>query len=127
MIAQVIAQEMASGYTEVLGQTLEGPADLNALLLGAAEKSILFIDEVDELDVQLMTTLYRAIEDRRVFLESSSSNKAPQSIPLAPFTVILASNHEHSIVQPLRDRMKLILRFEYYSENELSEILRQRC
>jgi holliday junction DNA helicase RuvB len=127
LIAQVIAREMASGFTEVLGQTLLGPADLNALLLGAAEKSVVFIDEVDELDAKLMTTLYRAIEDRRVFIESSNANKAPQSIPLVPFTVILASNHEHSIVQPLRDRMKLILRFEYYSEGELCEILRQRC
>ena len=127
LIAQVIAREMASGLIEVLGQTLVGPADLNALLLGADEKSVVFIDEVDELDPKMMTTLYRAIEDHRVFIESSNGNKTTQSIPLAPFTVILASNHEHSIVQPLRDRMKLILRFDYYSESELAEILKQRC
>lgn len=126
MIAQVIAREMASGYTEILGQTLNFPADLNALLLGAAEKSVVFIDEADELPVNLMTGLYRAVEDRRLYLESSSSNKKPQAIPLPPFTIILASNHEHSIVPQLRDRLRLNLRFEYYTEAELADVLRQR-
>ena len=126
MIAQVIAREMASGYTEILGQTLIVPADLNALLLGAAEKSVIFIDEADELNVYLMTTLYRAVEDRRVYLESSSPGKVPQAIPLPPFTIILASNHEHSIVPQLRDRLRLNLRFEYYTEAELADVLRQR-
>jgi Holliday junction DNA helicase RuvB len=126
MIAQVIAREMASGYSEILGQTLMCPVDLNAILLGAAEKSVLFIDEADELPIFLMTALYRAVEDRRVYLESSSVCKTPRTIPLPPFTIILASNHEHSIVPQLRDRLRLHLRFEYYTEAELADVLRQR-
>src|ERR1700676_5602874 len=43
--AKVIAAEMASAFHEVLGQTLEMPADLNALLLGAMDKDVVFVDE----------------------------------------------------------------------------------
>ena len=127
MLAQVIAREMASGYFEALGQTLVVPADLNALLLSATERSVVFIDEVDESPSYIQTALYKAVEERKLFLEPTGPNRAPQSIPLVPFTIILATNHEHALVQPLRDRLKLLLRFEYYSDSELTEILRQRC
>src|SRR5436190_1755849 len=50
----------------------------------------------------------------------------PQSIPLADFTLLLATTDEFRLLQPLRDRMRLVLRFEFYSAAELVELLKQR-
>ena len=127
LVAQLIAREMASGFQEILGQSLMSPSDLHAVLLAATDKSIVFVDECDEMGASLQTTLYKAVEERKIFLESNAPGRVPQAVPLANFTLILASNHEHELVQPLRDRMKLVLRFEYYSSEELTEVLRQRA
>ena len=127
LVAQLIAREMASGFQEILGQSLMSPSDLHAVLLAAMDKSVVFVDECDEMGPSLQTTLYKAVEERKIFLESSAPGRVPQAVPLANFTLILASNHEHELVQPLRDRMKLVLRFEYYSAEELAEVLRQRA
>lgn len=126
LLAQVLAKEMASGLQEVLGQSLTSPSELHAVLLAATDKSIVFIDECEEMG-HLQTTLYKAVEERKIFLESSAPGRVPQAVPLANFTLILASNHEHQLVQPLRDRMKLVLRFDYYTVEELTEVLRQRA
>ena len=48
-VAQVIACEMAGGFFETLGQSLKSPSDLNALLLGAKDRDVIFIDEAHEL------------------------------------------------------------------------------
>lgn len=125
LLAQVLSREMASGYQEVLGQSLTCPAEMNAVLLSATDKSILFIDECEQLG-GLQTTLFAAVGERKIYIQSSSHNRIPQAVPLANFTLIMASNHEYQLVQPLRDRMRLVLRFDYYSTEELIEILRQR-
>ena len=127
LLAKILAREMASGFQEILGQSLLSPSDLHAVLLAATDKGIVFVDECEEMGPWLQTTLYKAVEERKIFLESSVPRRVPQSVPLANFTLILASNHEHELVQPLRDRMKLVLRFDYYSTAELTEVLRQRA
>ena len=126
MLAQVIAAEMATPWQEVLGQSLTQPSELHAFLIAATEKAVVFIDEVDELPPLVQTSLLKACEERRIFLESPQPGRAPQAIPLANFTLLMASNNEFRIVQPLRDRMKMILRFDYYSAGELGEVVRQR-
>jgi Holliday junction DNA helicase RuvB len=127
LLAQIVAREMASDYHETLGQSLAQPSDLYGLLLQATDRSIVFVDEADELPPSIQTTLYRAVEEKKLFLPQSSSGRGAKTIPLADFTLLLASNHEHSLVQPLRDRLKLILRFEPYTEDELNELVRQRA
>ena len=127
LVAVTIAREMAAGFQEILGQSLISPSDLHAVLLAATDKSVVFVDECDEMGSWIQTTLYKAVEERKIFLESSTPGRVPQAVPLADFTLILASNHEHQIVQPLRERMKLVLHFEFYSVEELTEVLRQRA
>ena len=127
LLCQIIAREVAGEYHEVLGQTLAQPAELHDLLLQACDKSVILVDEADELPAVVQTTLYRAVEERKLFVpQSASANRGVRTIPLADFTLLLASNHEFCLVQPLRDRMKLTLRFDPYSEDELYELLRQR-
>jgi Holliday junction DNA helicase RuvB len=125
-LAQVIAQEMAADFHEVLGQSITGPADLNALLLGAKDKDVVHIDECHELKKLYQTALYLAVDRRRLFLQGGGAGRAPQSLPIADFTLLLSTTDEYRLLQPLRDRMKLVLRFDFYTTEELSTVLRQR-
>lgn len=125
-LAKVIAAELATGCHEVLGQAIESNADLNAVLLAAKDKEIVFIDEVHELPKEHQTALYLAIDQRKISLGGGKSGRTPQSIPIANFTLLLATTDEYCLLQPLRDRMKLTLRFGFYSEGELTEVLLHR-
>jgi Holliday junction DNA helicase RuvB len=124
--AKVIAAEMASEFHEVIGQAITSPADLNAVLLAATDKAIVFIDEAHELDRVFQTALYLALDQRKVFLQGNRSGRAPQSIPLNDFTLLLATTDEFQLLAPLRDRMRLHLRFDFYGVEDLVELVRQR-
>jgi Holliday junction DNA helicase RuvB len=62
----------------------------------------------------------------QVFLQGGRSRRGPQSIPVADFTLLLSTTDEYRLAQPLRDRMRLLLRFEFYGEDDLTTLLRQR-
>ena len=125
--AQVIAAEMATDFLEVLGQSLKGVADLNALLLEATDRSVVFIDEAHELSKSLQTALYLALDQRRVLLQGSRRGSSPVGIPLQDFTLLLATTDEYQLLQPLRDRMRLTLRFQFYRPEDLETIARMRA
>jgi len=124
-LASVIAQEMATTFHEVLGQSIKGIGDLNALLLAASDKDVIHIDEAHELDKQFQVALYLAVDKRTIFV--NSAKRSPEAIPLSSFSLLLSTTDEYDLLQPLRDRMKLTLRFEYYSDEELVTMLRHRC
>ena len=124
--SQIIANEMATDFIEVLGQSINSISDLNSLLLSATEKAILFIDEAAELDKTLQVSLYLALDQRRVLLQANRKGSTPMSVPIADFTLLLATTDEYELLQPLRDRMRLVLRFEFYSDDELIQILLHR-
>jgi len=122
-LANVIAAEMATDFHEVLGQSLASTADLNGLLLQATEKAIVHIDECHELSKTIQTALYLALDKRKIFV---SGAKSVQSIPIADFCLLLSTTDEYQLLQPLRDRMRLVLRFEFYSEADLIKLLQHR-
>lgn len=123
-VASVIAQEMATECHESLGQSIKNAGDLNAVLLAAKDRDIIHIDEAHELKKEFQTGLYRAIEGRKLFIQGRSSKV--QSISLADFTLLLSTTDEYCLLQPLRDRCRLVLRFEFYADDELATILQQR-
>ena len=123
-LARVVAAEMATDFHEVLGQSITSPADLNALLLAAKEKAVVHIDECHELRRDYQTALYLAIDKQKLFI---SGGKNVQSLPIADFTLLLSTTDEFCLLQPLRDRMRLLLRFEFYSAEELTTVLRHRA
>jgi len=123
-VANVIAQEMATDFHEVIGQSIKSPSDLNALLLEAQDKAVVHIDEAHEMKKAFQTALYLALDRRRVLISGSGSK--PQSLSIADFTLLLSTTDEYCLLQPLRDRMKLVLRFDFYSEEELAVLVRQR-
>jgi len=119
-LAHTIASELCVPCKEVLGQTLRSPADLNALLLSATDKSIVFVDESDTLPVPIQTALLIALDRKTLFLSSGGS---VQSLPLTDFTLLLATTEEYGMLQPLRDRCRLTLRFQFYCEEDLKRML----
>jgi Holliday junction DNA helicase RuvB len=116
---------VGDSFTEVLGQSITGVGDLNALLLGTSEKSVLHVDEAHELDKRLQTALYLALDKRCVFANAGTGGK-PHPIPISDFTLLLSTTDEYCLLQPLRDRMKLVLRFQYLSVDELAQVTKQR-
>ncbi len=126
-VAHVIAREMGTSLHEVLGQSITCTADLNALLLEAQDKCVLHIDEVHELEKEFQTALYLALDQRKVFLRSRKSGRVPQGIPICDFTLLLSTTDEFCLLQPLRDRMKLLLRFEFYTVEELAQVVAHRA
>jgi len=123
-VAKVIAAELASECHEVLSQAIQSSADLNAVLLAAKEKDVVFLDEAHELPKEQQTALYLALDQKKITL--AGSGRIPTSIPIANFTLLLATTDEFSLLQPLRDRMKLVLRFQFYTVEELTILVRQR-
>jgi Holliday junction DNA helicase RuvB len=123
MVAKVVACEMASDFHEVLGQSIKSPSDLNAVLLEAKEKSIVFVDEAHEMKQEYQTALYLALDKRKVIV---NGGKRPLSMKVADFSLLLATTDEHRLLAPLRDRMRLVMRFDFYNEGELETVVRQR-
>jgi holliday junction DNA helicase RuvB len=122
-VAKIVACEMASDFHEVLGQSLKTPADLNAVLLEAKEKAVVFVDEAHEMKPEYQTALYLALDKRKVIV---NGGKRPLSMEVADFTLLLATTDEHRLLLPLRDRMRLVLRFDFYGSDELETVVRQR-
>jgi Holliday junction DNA helicase RuvB len=127
LLAQVVANEMGCQLRETLAQTLAGPADLNAMLLEVGDKDVLFLDEADELEPSLQVLLYRAIAEGKLFTARNGARRTPQALPLANFTLLMASNNEFKLARPLLERFKLVCRFDYYASSEIEQILRDRA
>lgn len=125
-LASIVAAEMATDFHEVLGQSLKHPSDLNALLLAAQDRSIVHVDEAHELPKPMQTALYLALDKQRLVL-GSAGGKSPQTIPLANFTLLLSTTDEYGLLQPLRDRCRLVLRFDFYTSKDLTTVIYQRA
>jgi Holliday junction DNA helicase RuvB len=123
-MCQVIADEMATGFHEVLGQSLNSVLELNALLLTAKDRDIVFIDECHEMKREFQTGLYLALDKQQVFITTGTGS--PQGIPIADFSLLLATTDEYHLLQPLRDRMRLVLRLDFLSIPELIQVVQQR-
>lgn len=122
-LVTVLAQELAVPFSEILAQSISSTAELNAVLLGASN-GILFLDEIHLLSPQLQHVLLLVLDKRRIFL---SGGKTVQSIPVNAFTLVGATTDPDGLIQPLIDRFRIILHLDYYSEDELAQVVRQRC
>ncbi len=127
-VAQIIGlHEMGTDYLEILGQSIKNVADLNALLLSVPEnRAVVAIDEAHELPKPLQTALYLALDKQRVIIPGTRKGSTPITVPIADFSLLLATTDEYMLLQPLRERMRLVLRFEFYTVEELVQILRHR-
>src|SRR4029077_4022159 len=107
------------------GPALTNPKDLMPYLTNAAEGSILFIDEIHRMPRVVEEFIYPAMEDFRAdIVLGEGINARTLSIPLKRFTLIGATTRSGMLSGPMRDRFRMHEHLEFYSIEELAEIIR---
>jgi len=125
--AKAIHCELANlNLVETNGEFLNNSQELVSILVSADENTTLFIDEAQAINTKNQHILLTAISERKLYLPRTKSTRVPQAIPLAPFTLLLATTHEFQLQDALRNRMRIQCRFDYYPLESLIEIIRQR-
>lgn len=125
-LSHVLANEMGCELHEQLAQNISKPTDLQSLLLMPQNREVVLLDEIHELPAICQTTLYRAMENQQIFLDSRQGKKN-RAISIANFTIIGATTDPQMLLQPLRDRFKLVLDFQPYQVDELERLVKMRC
>ncbi|MDC3118831.1 Holliday junction branch migration DNA helicase RuvB [Prochlorococcus sp. AH-716-K03] len=123
-LALLISYEMNTKCRVASAPSIERPRDIVGLLLGLKEGEILFIDEIHRLNKLTEELLYSAMEDFRLDLTMGANRGARcRTINLPKFTLIGATTKLASISSPLRDRFGLCQKIEFYSTEELQQII----
>lgn len=123
-LAGIIANEMGVNIKITSGPAIEKPGDMAAILNNLKEGDILFIDEIHRLNRQVEELLYPAMEDFAIDLVIGKGQGAKSiRIDLPRFTLVGATTRAGMLSAPLRDRFGVVSRLEYYSVDELAEIV----
>jgi Holliday junction DNA helicase RuvB len=123
-LAMVIAQEMQAEIHITSAPALERPRDIIGLLMGMKTGSVLFIDEIHRLNKVAEEILYPAMEDYTLdrTIGKGESTKILR-VPLPRFTLIGATTKAGALSGPLRDRFGLMYRLNFYTREELAQII----
>ena len=125
-LASVIAEEMGSNIKITSAPALERPRDIIGILMALKAGDILFIDEIHRLNKISEEILYPAMED---FMLDMTTGKAQTlksiRIPLPKFTLIGATTKAGALSGPLRDRFGIIHRLEFYTDEELTQVVKR--
>ena len=123
-LAFIIANEMGSNIKTASGPSIEKSGDLAAVLSSLEPGDVLFIDEIHRMPRFVEEILYSAMEDFTLDIvvgnDSSSKNI---KIDLPPFTLVGATTRAGDLTGPLRDRFGIINKLNYYTEDELKNLL----
>lgn len=123
-LARVIANEMGARIHMTSGPSLERPRDIIGLVHQLEAGDVLFIDEIHRLSRVAEELLYPAIEDFVIDLTSGKGHATrTMRLPLPKFTLIGATTKAGMISNALRDRFGFVLRLDFYSKEELSQIV----
>ncbi|MEI6414361.1 MAG: Holliday junction branch migration DNA helicase RuvB [Pseudomonadota bacterium] len=125
-LSHILAQEMGVQLRQTSGPVLERPGDLAALLTNLEAKDVLFIDEIHRLSPVIEEILYPAMEDYQLdILIGEGPSARSIKLDLPPFTLIGATTRAGLLTSPLRDRFGITLRLEFYSPEDLAQIVRR--
>lgn len=123
-MATVIANEMGAGLRVTAGPAIERAGDLASILTNLQDGDILFIDEIHRLSRTVEEVLYSAMEDFKLDIVIGKGPAARSvRLDLPKFTVIGATTRTGSLAAPLRDRFGHIYRLEFYTPEEISQII----
>lgn len=123
-LSMIIAGEMGVNLRTTSGPAIERPGDLAAILTALEPGDVLFIDEIHRLHRNIEEVLYPAMEDFCLDIVIGEGETAHSiRLDLPPFTLIGATTRAGYLSPPLRDRFGVINRLEYYTEDELAEIV----
>lgn len=125
-LSHIIAKEMGTQVRVTTGPVLERPADLAGLLTNLQHGDVLFVDEIHRLSSTVEEYLYPAMEDYRldILIDKGAAARTLQ-LNLNRFTLVGATTRAGLLSSPLRSRFGVTLRLDYYSAEELVEILRR--
>lgn len=123
-MSMIIANEMGTNIKITTGPSIEKTGDLVAILTSLEPGDVLFIDEIHRLNKVVEEILYPAMEDFcvDVVIGKEASTRSVR-IDLPPFTLVGATTRAGDLSAPLRDRFGIISKLEYYSEDELQQII----
>jgi Holliday junction DNA helicase RuvB len=125
-LAQILAREMGVGFRGTSGPVIARAGDLAALLTNLEARDVLFIDEIHRLPAHVEEILYPAMEDHSLDLIIGEGPAARSvKIELPPFTLIGATTRAGLLSTPLRDRFGIPIRLDFYTREELGQILRR--
>jgi Holliday junction DNA helicase RuvB len=123
--ATVLHNELGTGIQVTSGPALTKPADLLPFLTNADEGSILFIDEIHRMPRVVEEFLYPAMEDFRIdIVLGEGVNARTITMRLKRFTLVGATTRSGLLSGPMRDRFKMKEHLEFYTVEELSDIVR---
>lgn len=125
-LSAVIATEMGANIKTTSAPALERPRDLIGILMNLKNNDFLFIDEIHRLNKVAEEILYPAMEDFTIDRTVGKSDKTKiLRIPIAKFTLVGATTKAGALSGPLRDRFGIIHKLEFYTQEELSLIVKR--
>ena len=125
-LAGVIAESMGVEIKITSAPALERPRDIIGILMSLKGGEVLFIDEIHRLNKVAEEILYPAMEDFTLDMTTGKSQTVKtMRIPLPKFTLIGATTKAGELSGPLRDRFGIVHRLEFYTEDELSEVIKR--
>ena len=125
-LAGILAREMGVGFRATSGPVIAKSGDLAALLTNLEDGDVLFIDEIHRLNPAVEEVLYPAMEDRALDLMIGEGPSARSvRIDLPRFTLIGATTRQGLLTTPLRDRFGIPVRLNFYSVEELEQVVRR--
>ncbi len=125
-LAGIIANEMGRHLKITSGPAIEKPGEIAAVLNSLADGDVLFIDEIHRLNRQVEEVLYPAMEDFSIdiMIGKGASARAIR-LDLPHFTLVGATTRAGMLTAPLRDRFGVVNRLEFYTEEELTIIIKR--
>lgn len=125
-LANIIANELGVNIKTASGPSIEKPGDLAAILSTLEPNDVLFIDEIHRMPSYIEEILYPAMEDFALdIMVGGEGNSRSIRINLPPFTLVGATTRAGDLTSPLRDRFGIIAKLQYYTVNELMDIVKR--
>ena len=125
-LAHIVAHEMGVNLRQTSGPVLERAGDLAAILTNLEPNDVVFIDEIHRLSPVVEEILYPALEDFQIDIMIGEGPAARSvKLDLPPFTLVGATTRAGMLTNPLRDRFGIVARLEFYTADELAQIVRR--
>jgi Holliday junction DNA helicase RuvB len=123
-LATIIANELDVGFQQTSGPALQIQGDLTAILTNVRERQVLFLDEIHRLQPVLEEKLYTALEDYKLDIIIGRGPAARTHVmEIQPFTFVAATTRPGLLSSPLRSRFGILLRLEFYTDDDLRFIV----
>ena len=125
-LAYIIAHELGSNIKTTSGPSIEKSGDLAAVLSTLEAGDVLFIDEIHRMPKFIEEILYPAMEDFTLdIIVGGDGSSRSIKIDLPPFTLVGATTRAGDLTSPLRDRFGIISKLQFYTEEELTQIVKR--